>query len=92
MTDNIKMSAKQIIELMKNMENVERNEFLGWLYNNYFTTRPTEDMTLATKYHIEDYLDRTLTEEELEIMKLAYNTGYGVGCDKGMKQALKMDK
>lgn len=49
-------------------------------------------MDLATKNYIEDYIDRDLTEEELEIMKLAYNTGYGVGCDKGIKQMLKMDK
>ncbi|KYC82500.1 hypothetical protein [Bacillus licheniformis] len=49
-------------------------------------------MTLATKNHIENYLDRNLTEEEIEIMKLAYKNGYGVGCDKRIKQALKMDK
>lgn len=87
-----KMTENQMIELMKNMENGERIQFLDWLYNNHFNSRPIGDMTLATKNHIENYLDRNLTEEEIEIMKLAYKNGYGVGCDKGIKQALKMDK
>lgn len=39
-------------------------------------------MILATRNYIEDYIDRNLTEEEILIMKLAYDNGYGAGWKK----------
>lgn len=84
-----KMTSEQMIELMKNMDNGERIKYLDWLFHNHFYSRPIGDMTLATKNHIEDSIDRNLTEEETLIMKLAYDTGYSVGCKNGTEQVLK---
>ena len=91
MTDNCKMSATQMVDLLKNMNNGERIDFLGWLYDNYFNSKPVQDtplVTKATNNHIEDYLDRDLTEDELNVIKLAYEDGYYAGCHKGRKQVL----
>lgn len=90
MTENNQMTAEQMISYMKNMENGERLLFLEYLSNNHFNSgQPIKDMNLATKNYIEDYLDRNLSEEEIEIMKLAYKTGHGVGFNIGMEKALK---
>lgn len=85
------MTADQMIEAIKNMENGERIKFLEYLFHAHFDSRSKGDMNQATKNDIEDYLDRNLTEEELQIMKLAYDNGYHVGCKNGMEQALKSE-
>ncbi|MBK3497407.1 hypothetical protein JFL43_21855 [Viridibacillus sp. YIM B01967] len=85
-----KMIAERMISFMKNMENGERLLFLEYLSNNHFNSgQPIEDMILAVRNHIEDYLDRNLSEEEIEIMNLAYKNGHGVGFNVGMEKALK---
>ena len=84
-----KMNAEQMADLMNNMENGERILFLEYLFHNYFDMRPTGDMVVTTTNYIEDRLDRELTAEELEVMKLAYDTGYGLGCKHGLEKALK---
>lgn len=81
-----------MIKSMKDMENGERIKFLEYLYNAHFNSRPNVDMNLATKNHIEGYIDRDLTEEETIIMKLAYDTGYGVGFNIGMEKAFKSEE
>lgn len=86
------MNAEQMADLMNNMENGERILFLEYLFDNYFDIRTTGDMVVTTINYIEDRLDRELTAEELEVMKLAYDTGYGLGCKHGMDKALKSGK
>ncbi|USK70895.1 hypothetical protein [Peribacillus asahii] len=84
------MTANQMIEAMKNMENGQRIEFLHYLSKNHFNSgQPIEDMILAVRYHIEDYIDRNLTEEEITIMNLAYDNGYSVGVNIGMEKVFK---
>lgn len=46
-------------------------------------------MILAVQYHTKDRIDRNLSEEEIEIMKVANDNGYGVGFDLGMENVLK---
>lgn len=87
-----KMNAEQMADLMNNMENGERILFLEYLFHNHFDIRPTGDRIVATTNYIEDQLDRELTAEELEVMKLAYDTAYGFGCKDGMDKALKSGK
>lgn len=48
-----------------------------------------KDMVLVVRDHIEDHIDRNLTEEEATIMKLAYENGHWVGFNNGMKKLLK---
>ena len=87
-----KMTAEQIIKSMKDMENGERIKFLEYLYHAHFNSGlPIEDITLAVRNHIEDYIDRDLTEEETTIMKLAYDKGYWGGFNIGMQKALKSE-
>ncbi|MFE8695977.1 hypothetical protein ACFYKT_06395 [Cytobacillus sp. FJAT-53684] len=45
-------------------------------------------MISTVRNHIEDYLDRDLTEENT-IIKLAYESGYNVGVSVGMEKAFK---
>lgn len=87
-----KMNAEQMADLMNNMENGERILFLEYLFHNHFDTRPTGNRIVATTNYIEDQLDRELTAEELEIMKLTYDTAYGFGCKDGIDKALKSEK
>ncbi|WP_068986898.1 hypothetical protein [Lysinibacillus xylanilyticus] len=61
MTNNQTMTAEQMITLTKNMENIDRNKFLEYLFHTHFDSRFTEDYDSATKYQIEDTLDRDLT-------------------------------
>ncbi|KON89672.1 hypothetical protein AF332_24520 [Sporosarcina globispora] len=89
MTDEKQMTAEEMIKFIKNMENGQRIKFLDYLFHAHFDSRSRGDMSLATRYYIEDYLDRTLTEEEIEIMKLAYDNGYFVGGKDGMEKVLK---
>lgn len=84
-----KMTAEQMISCMKDMENGERIKFLEYLYHAHFNSgQPIEDMILAVRNHIEDYIDRDLTEEENLVMKLAYDNSYWVGFKNGMEKAL----
>ncbi|PGT75540.1 hypothetical protein [Priestia megaterium] len=87
-----KINAEQMISFMENMDNGERLTFLEYLFHNHFDIRPTGNRIVATTNYIEDQLDRKLTAEELEIMKLAYDTAYGFGCKDGMDKALKSEK
>ncbi|MGE8080865.1 hypothetical protein [Peribacillus loiseleuriae] len=90
MTENKQMNAEQMISFMKNMDNGERIEFLHYLSNTHFHVgKPIDDMILVVRNHIEDYIDRYLTEEENTIMKLAYEDGYNVGVKIGMEKVLK---
>lgn len=65
-----KMTAEQMISLIKNMENIDRNKFLEYLFHAHFDSRFTGDNKMATKYQIDDILDRDLTEGELLVMKI----------------------
>jgi predicted DNA binding protein len=86
------MTADQMIEAFKGLENGQKIEFLTYLSDNHFNSgKPNEDMITAVRYHIEDYIDKELSEEEIEIMKLAYENGYFVGCKEGMKKVLKSE-
>lgn len=90
MTDEKQMTAEEMITFMKNMDNGQRNKFLEYLSHTHFNSgQPIEDMILAVRYHIEDYIDRNLSEEEIEIMKLAYENGYDVGVNIGMEKVFK---
>lgn len=82
-------SADEMKTLINNMENVERNKFLEYLFNAHFDSRFTDDYDLATKYQIEDTLDRDLTEDELLVMKIAYGNGYFRGGKDGMDKVLR---
>lgn len=86
-----KMTAFQMIESIKNMDNDQRIKFLEYLFHAHFDSRPIADMNLATKNYIEDNLDRNLSEEEVLIMKLAYDNGYDFGCKDGMERVLKSE-
>lgn len=88
-TSMTKIDANKMIELMNSIDNGERIKFLEYLFHNHFNIRPTGDMVAATTNYIEDQLDRELTAEELEIMKLAYDMGYSIGGKDGMDQVLK---
>lgn len=82
----------QMIVLMKNMENGKRIEFLEYLFHNHFDSRSTGDNELATKYQIEDTLERDLTEDEKLVMKIAYANGYFTGGKDGIDKVLKGKK
>jgi len=84
-----KMTAEQMISLIKGMENIERNKFLEYLFHAHLDSRFTKDYDLATKHEIEDVLDRDLTEDEMLIMKKAYGNGYFRGGKDGMDKVLK---
>lgn len=83
------MTAEQMISLIKGMENIERNKFLEYLFHAHFDSRFTDDYDLATKYQIEDTLDRNLTEDEMLVMKIAYRNGYFRGGKDGMEKVLR---
>lgn len=89
MTVNKHVTAEQMITFMKEMENGQRIEFLKYLFLNNFDSRVNIDMVLATRNHIEDYLERTLTKEEMKIIELAYETGYQRGIKDGVEKLLK---
>lgn len=82
-------TAEQMISLIKDMENVERNKFLEHLFHAHFDSRSTDDYDLATLNQIEDNLDRDLTEEEMLIMNIAYGNGYFRGGKDGIDKVLK---
>ncbi|HDR3326346.1 hypothetical protein [Bacillus cereus] len=42
-------------------------------------------MILAVQYHIEDRIDRNLSEEEIEIITVAYNNEFDTGMEKVFK-------
>ncbi|MEQ6051768.1 hypothetical protein U2I53_22260 [Lysinibacillus capsici] len=84
-----KMTAEQMISLMKNMENGQRIDFLEYLFHAHFDSRSTGDYELTTKYQIEDTLDRDLTEDEMLVMKIAYGNGYFRGGKDGMEKVLR---
>ena len=84
-----KMTAEKMIVLIEDMENIERNKFLEYLFHAHFDSRFTDDYEMATKYQIDDVLDRDLTEDELFVMKIAYGNGYFIGGKDGMGQVLK---
>ncbi|MGA3602195.1 hypothetical protein [Lysinibacillus agricola] len=84
-----KMTAEQMITLIKNMENIDRNKFLEYLFHAHFDSRFTGDYEMASKYQIDDVLDRDLTEDELLVMKIAYGNGYFRGGKDGMEKVLK---
>jgi len=83
-----KMIAGQMISLIKDMENIERNKFLEYLFHTHFDSRFADDYELATKHEIEDVLDRDLTEDERLVMKIAYGNGYFRGGKDGMEKVL----
>ncbi|AJG95554.1 hypothetical protein I6G77_13625 [Bacillus tropicus] len=86
MKDEKQMTAEQMITFMKNMENRERIEFLHYLSKIHFKrVNPTDNMILAVQYHIEDRIDRNFSEEEIEIMTVAYNDGFDAGMEKVFK-------
>lgn len=87
-----KVNANEMIEAMRNMENGERVKFLEYLFHNHFDNRRKDDMNVATKNRIKDYIDRNLTEEETLIMKLAYEIGHNVGCKDGAEKVLKGER
>lgn len=88
--DEKQIIAEQMIIHTKNMENGERIEFLHYLSDTHFKRwEPTEDMILPVQYHIEDRIDRNLSEEEIEIMTVAYRNGYSIGFDAGMEKVFK---
>ncbi|MFM9532393.1 hypothetical protein [Lysinibacillus sp. IITD104] len=82
-------TAEQMISLVKDMENGERNKFLEYLFHAHFDSRTTDDYDLATLNQIEDNLDRDLTEEEMLIMNIAYGNGYFRGGKDGIDKVLK---
>lgn len=82
-------TAEQMISLIKDMANGERNDFLEYLFHTHFDSRSTGDYELATKYQIEDTLDRDLSEDELLVMKIAYGNGYFTGGKDGMEKLLR---
>ncbi|MEC1071398.1 hypothetical protein [Priestia megaterium] len=84
-----KMDAEQMISLMKDMKNGERIKFLDYLFHNHFGVKPLDDMIIATTNYVEDQLDKTLNEEETQILKLAYESGYGEGSKAGIEKVLK---
>ncbi|MES5853526.1 hypothetical protein [Bacillus cereus group sp. MG68] len=91
------MTADQMIEAMKNIDNGERLKFLEYLFHTHFDSRPIknanlETMLLATRNYIEDYIDRDLTEEEVLIMNLAYDTGYDIGWKNRMNNVLENEE
>lgn len=45
-----KMTAEQMISLIKDLENIERNKFLEYLFHTHFDSRFTDDYDLVTKY------------------------------------------
>ncbi|MGH0681359.1 hypothetical protein [Bacillus mycoides] len=80
MKDEKQMTAEQMIIFMKNGERIE---FLHYLSKIHFKrVNPTDNMILAVQYHIEDRIDRNLSEEEIEIMTVAYNNGFDTGMEK----------
>ncbi|WDV07136.1 hypothetical protein [Lysinibacillus irui] len=84
-----KMTAEQMISLIKDMENIERNKFLEYLFHTHFDSRFTGDYEMATKNQIDDILDRDLTEDELLVMNIAYCNGYFRGGKDGMEKVLR---
>lgn len=91
-SDNDQKTCEEMIEYMKSMENGERVRFLDYLFHNHFDSRPRGNVSSATKAYIEGYIDRKLTDEEISIMKLAYDWGHFVGGERVMRQVLKSDK
>lgn len=83
-------TAEQMISLINDMENGERNKFLEYLFHTHFDSRFTDDYDLATKHEIDDVLDRDLTDDELLVMKIAYGNGYFRGGKDGMEKVLKI--
>ena len=84
-----KMTAAQIISLIKDMENIERNKFLEYLFHTHFDSRFTGDYDLATKHEIEDVLNHDIKEDEMLVMKISYGNGYFRGGKDGMEKVLK---
>ncbi len=63
--------------------------FLEYLFHAHFDSRFTGDNKMATKYQIDDILDRDLTEGELLVMKITYCNGYFRGGKDGMEKVLR---
>ncbi|MDA2548327.1 hypothetical protein CN419_15960 [Bacillus cereus] len=79
-------SVEEMIEYMKHMENSERGRFLDYLLHNHVDSSTMRNVSTATRAYIEGYLQRELTDEEIIIMKLAYDWGHFVGEKRRMKQ------
>ncbi|PEO57530.1 hypothetical protein COM25_00480 [Bacillus wiedmannii] len=47
--------------------------------------KPTDNIILAVQYHIEDRIDRNLSEEEIEIITVAYNNEFDTEMEKVFK-------
>lgn len=90
--ENRQKTCEKMIEYMNFMENSERIEFLSYLFHNHFDSRTIGKVSTATMAYIEGYLQRKLTDEEIVIMKLAYDWGHFAGKKRGMKQVLKSDE
>lgn len=88
---NRKKTCGKMIEYMNFMENSERIEFLSYLFQNHFDSNIQDGVSRPTRAYIEGYLQRKLTDEEIVIMRLAYDWGHFIGEKSGMKQVLKSD-
>ncbi|MFP3726959.1 hypothetical protein U8V72_17425 [Priestia filamentosa] len=84
-----KKTSEEMIEYMKNMNNVEKNKYLEWLFHEHFDTRAGANLILATQHHLEDDLQRDLTEDEMHVMKFSYEAAYHRGGKDGVEKALK---
>lgn len=82
-------TVEQVISIIQDMGNEERNKILEYLFHADFGLRDTVNHDLATINQIEDNLDRDLTEEEMLITKIAYWNGYFSGGKDGMDKVLK---
>ncbi|PFU47612.1 hypothetical protein COK89_11425 [Bacillus thuringiensis] len=47
--------------------------------------KPTDNIILAVQYHIEDRIERNLSEEEIEIITVAYNNEFDTEMEKVFK-------
>lgn len=86
-----KRTYEEIIEYIKYMEDSERGRLLDYLFQNHFDSKIQEGVSRPAKAYIEGYLERKLTNEEIVILKLAYDWGHFAGEKRGMKQVLKSD-
>ena len=77
--DNVPNTCEEMIEYVKHMENSERIKFLDYLFHSHSDSRIQRGVSTATRAYIEGYLGRKLTDEEIVILKLAYDWGHFTG-------------
>lgn len=89
----LKVLSEKHFDGRKSVEEIRHRNYIAMSgeeeEDNHCDSRTIGNVGTATMAYIEGYLQRKLTDEEIIIMKLAYDWGHFVGGRNGIKQVLK---